>query len=175
VNFVSRFVVGLLLALLTACGEHPESKEPGQNPSPVVKNKTIPPPLPAAAVYEKKQKQEYEARLEAILNGYQHMIEDLKSKAKSSVSATKENSPDTIAALEVKTEALTSVLNRLKLASLKSWQDLKPEIHAVLDDLEASYDKAALALRDSPERRDPASDPRTPQTVVPVSAMAESN
>jgi hypothetical protein len=69
---------------------------------------------------------------------------------------------------------VTAILNRLKLASLKSWQDLKPEIHIALDDLEASYDKATLALRDSPARRDPASDPGTPQAVVPISTMAES-
>ena len=173
-KFLPHFVVGLLLAFLTACGEHPESKEPGQNPSPVVKNKTMPPARPAAVLYEKKQKEEYETRLEAILNGYRDRIEDLKSKAHSSGSTTKESSPEIIAALEVKTDAVTAILNRLKLASLKSWQDLKPEIHATLDDLEAFYDKAVLALRESPERRDPASVPGT-RRVVPVSTMAESN
>lgn len=174
-NFVSRFVVGLFLALLTACGEHPESKGPGRNPSPVVNNKTMPPALSASAAYEKKPKEEYETRLEAILTGYQQRIEDLKSNAKTPASTTKDGSPDVIAVLEVKSEAVTAILNRLKLASLKSWQDLKPEIHAALDDLESSYDKAVLVLRSSPERRDPAGDPGTPQGVVAVSTTAESN
>ena len=175
-KFVSRFVVGLLLALLTACGEQPESKELSRNPSPVVKKKTMAPALAAAATYEKKQKEEYEARLEAILNGYRQMIEDLKSKAKSLPSTTREGSPDIIAALEVKSDAVTAVLNRLKLASLKSWQDLKPDIHAALDDLETSYDKASLALRNLTERRNTAAvDREAPHGIVPVNPTAESN
>jgi len=176
VKFVSRFVVGLLLALLAACDEQPESKEPSRNPSPVVKKKTMAPALAAAATYEKKQKQEYEARLEAILNGYRQRIEELKNKAKSLAPTTKEGSPDIIATLDAKSDAVTAILNRLKLASLKTWQDLKPEIHAALDDLETSYDKASLALRSLPERRNTAAvDHGAPHGVVPVNTVAESN
>ena len=175
-KFVSRFVVGLLLALLTACGEQPESKEPSRNPSPVVKKKAMAPALAAAATYEKKQKQEYENRLEAILNGYRQRIEDLKSKSKSLAQTTKEGLPDVIATLEVKSDAVTVILNRLKLASLKTWQDLKPEIHAALDDLETSYDKASLALRNLSERRDTAAvDRGASHGVVPINTMAEGN
>jgi hypothetical protein len=173
VKLFPRFVVGLLLALLTACGERPESKEPRQIRSEVVKKEALNPAL-AATAYEKQQKEEYQTRLEAILNGYLDRIEALKAKAGKSVTAPKENWQDVITALEVKTEALSSILNKLKGASLESWHELKPDIHAALDDLESSYDKAGLALKGSSEQPSAAGKP-VPEGVIAVRTMAESN
>jgi hypothetical protein len=140
-----------VVGVLTACSERPQNKQQGR--SAVDRVRRPGETVAFAPGYEQRQKEEYETRLEAILNGYLRSIDELKSQARThGTNNNAEWEPD-LTALEVKAEAVSKILERLRATNLESWQDLKSGIHAALDDLESTYEKTVVRLG---ELRNPA-------------------
>jgi hypothetical protein len=135
--------------LITACGgDQPKSTNP-QQVSRAVKRQASK-ASSAATTHGKKEKEEYAARIEAIVDEYLSRVDALRAEAEKNGTADKGDAEALVADLEAKTAAAKKTLEKLKEASLESWPEIKPEVHAALDDLEAIYDTAVGHRRAEP-------------------------
>ncbi|HWP57752.1 MAG TPA: hypothetical protein VNL14_07685 [Candidatus Acidoferrales bacterium] len=89
--------------------------------------------------FERQQKKDYEIQLKALRDRYAHNIEELKHRFERSGSEMSEELARSVRDLEQKTARVDAMRKKLEAANLESWQELKPEIHAALDHLEAAY------------------------------------
>jgi hypothetical protein len=103
--------------------------------------------------FEQRQKQEYEIQLKALRDGYLRSVEGLKAHANQPGTDITGELERVFADVDEKTKTVSKIVERLDAASLESWQELKPDIHAALDDLEMSYDKTVSRLKDLEEER----------------------
>jgi hypothetical protein len=137
----------VLVCSLTGCAEGPEPREPGQASAQEVDDY---PGYPAVLEtrYDRQQREEYEARVQAILNLYVERWERLRGAAHGAGPKTMETMGPVLARLEVTISTVGEILSSVRGADFESWKDRKPEIHAALDALELSYDRAATDLQD---------------------------
>lgn len=164
---VTRELVITVLLVLSACGERPESENRGQA---AVNSSEKKPTKPLVSRdFEQGQREEYKIQLKALRDGYLKSVEELKTKAQQPGAEITSELESVLADVEEKTKTVSKIAEKLDAASLESWQELKPDIHAALDDLEMSYDKAVSRLKDLDEE-DLATHPRaaTPKQVVRV-------
>ena len=137
----------VLVGVLTACSERPESREP-EKVSAQEADDDAGKPAVLKTPYDRQQREEYEARVGAILNQYVERWEKLRAAAQNQGPKTSEAIRPALARLEANTGAVAEILARLKAASFESWQDLKADVHAALDALEISYNTTVADLED---------------------------
>jgi hypothetical protein len=132
------------LLVAGACGEPPDY-ENRQGVAAKRAEKGTTKPL-ASRTVEQQQKEDYEAQLKVLRDSYLQSIEDLKAKAQNSSTEAQEDLASSFGELQEKTQTVNTILEKLDAAGVESWRELKPEIHAALDHLEASYYKAVSQL-----------------------------
>jgi hypothetical protein len=138
----------VLIGVLTACGEGPESRAPVEASAQEADEDAGKPSVLSTTPYDRPQREEYEARVQAILNLYVERWERLRVAAHGAGPKTMETMGPVLARLEATISTVGKILSSVRAADFESWKDRKPEIHAALDALELSYDRAATDLQD---------------------------
>jgi TolA-binding protein len=90
-----------------------------------------------------EQMVEYQKSVETKLNKLENQINKLKNEAKETGATIK---PELEKEIELKREYAQKKLKELKAAGVEAWRDVKSEMDSVINDLEASYEKAASEL-----------------------------
>jgi hypothetical protein len=137
----------VLVGVLTACSDQPESREPEQVSAQELDEEAGKPSV-LKTPYDRQQREEYEARVEAILSQYAERWEKLKATADRGGPETSAAIRPVLTRLDSHTAAVAKILGKLKAADFDSWQDLKVDVHAALDDLEISYNITVADLQD---------------------------
>jgi hypothetical protein len=146
-----KITAALIISLLVACGEQPESENRNQVAAKAPEKKSSNPLV--SRTFEQRQKEEYEMQLEALRDSYLKGIEDLKANVQKQGAEAPEDLADTFAELEEKTQRVDAILKKLDAVGVESWQELKPDIHAALDQLEWSYYKAVAQVMELEEKQ----------------------
>lgn len=153
------------LLVAAACGEPPDSGNRSQVAAKSLETKPTKPLV--SRTFEQRQKEDYKTQLKALRDSYLKSIEDLKANVQKRGTEVPEDLATTFAELEEKTQTVNTILKKLDAASVESWQELKPDIHAALDHLEWSYYKAVSQATELDEKHQAMDRPRAaPKEVV---------
>jgi len=91
----------------------------------------------------KRERQQYQEKIEAKLRELDQEIDALKAKTAKQGKAAGKQLNQQMAELDQKREVAHQELEKLKNSSQEAWQDMKAGIDAAMDDLGTAYKRAA--------------------------------
>lgn len=97
--------------------------------------------LAACSDKQKEQKEEYQKQIVAKLKEFNQKLEELKGKAVDLKEESKEEFNQQMEELKKKQVTAKKKLEELKTASTKTWETLKAEMDAAMEDLNELYEK----------------------------------
>ncbi len=90
-----------------------------------------------------EEQKEVVGSAERLLSSVGSKLDQWKAVAAEKGDALKAESAEALKQLDEKKSALTAKLQSLRNESAETWQDVKPDLQAAVDDLKRAYDKVA--------------------------------
>lgn len=104
--------------------------------------------LAAAREYTFQNKDQYLARLQALLNSMDDQIDDLRQQARTASGEAKQELNREIAALEKKRDELRARMPEIKKSSAEAWNDLKRGLGEAAEDFQKAWERARSRFKD---------------------------
>jgi len=99
--------------------------------------------LEAVKDYTFQNKDEYQRRLEQVLNDLNARAEDLQRRAAQAGEQAREQLRPQLEALRQKSEAVRRQLDKVKAATPDAWSDIKAGVSSAVDELQKAFEKAS--------------------------------
>ena len=96
-----------------------------------------------------RQKEEYQAEIQAQLDELSKQIQELRAEAEQTGMAAAPEIAEVLIELEAQRQAANQGLEELGAASEETWKEFKPEVEEALDKLEAIYQQVLSQLQES--------------------------
>ena len=103
-----------------------------------------------AKAYSYERKDEYEKKLEPVIQDMDERIEELKERAAKANAEARQRFAKEIDELKQKRGAVKEQMGRVKAATPQAWEDVKSGVGSAVSDLQKAFEKARARLQSTP-------------------------